>query len=861
MKRLLIPLILLALLAPALAVVPTHQQWDGDTCAIANIGDFSDIMNWNPDAMPVKPYDTINYAVPKAGACVSNPVDNIMDPATGIVFTNWEGISNVFPSNQLAIINPYTTGITVGSQNCNSYLGAFGLNIDTQSIAFGEGLALNNNGVGTNNVCINGTTNLRHGWYFSYNIGEDRWYLGENLNIGSLIKSSAGNPVLGCSYGSNLANAPGFYSLNDQTGTWTIQTNDVRDCVFDGSGLSKTTLVIAEDTVTGSSRWDIEGTERTLFKDLFLKWQSNNAADWELVVNNTVTLQNSYAYPDLGNPNDDFDVYVGDTFYVTNASYGPSFVDVLGAIIYNRGLVRVAGPSPTYDENTGTIGTSEWLNDSEIWWDLGNAGATGIWTTSPTSTYAGLSEILVFGIPGNDLEIYPNNIGSHGVTDLRAEGGTDIEITSASFFGKDIQLVSGSNIIMANGGVINITGELNLSSSSTITQLMPGSSLYANSLNVETDSDADITLDNIAIYGDSVLECGDLTAQFGILYTGNIDVGQCTSGNSPSIYGGVDINVQNITDFGDLAGGTPGTFSYCDLDYTSLPGSWSAGIDDQKLGCSPHVVRSLTSPTMGLPYINDSFDFSWTEEYGDLTYSCEVDNQGDNYASTEVTWNTASTNKEVNLVNLSLGNTYVWRCRANNEDGAYGPWSSNGQFTYSYTGAGCPGSANFTIANPLNGSNVNNYNGIDLVLNVDPNMDACTYSWDGSNWLHSFSCSNGYKIYGQFDGNTTLHVLGQETNGYYTCNTSSAFTLYGTPTTADKLEELKVIIGFLVIALGAIWFLFKKTQYAMVGDLLLGAVGLIAAYVYSHVLTWLIAFILLINLLLQFVERLSRTRW
>jgi len=867
LKRvLLVPLLILALIAPVMAVVPVHQQWDGDGCALTNNGDFTDITNWNPDALPNKPYDTINYAVAKSGACISNPVDNIADPTTGTQFTNWEGMSNIFPSDQLLIIKPDTTGITVGSQNCNSHIGAYGLNVDTQSISFGNGIALDNNGVGTNNVCIDGPATLLTGWYYSYNAGEDRWYLGEDLELGSGMKDSLGNPAMGCSYGTNLANAPGFYSLNNQPGNWDIYTSDVRDCVFEGAGIANTDLTIREDLSTASSRWDITGTEQTLFKDLNLKWQTTNAADWELVVNNTVTLQDSYAYPDFSNLNSDFDIYVGDTLHVINSGYGPSYIDIEGAVLYNNGIARLAGPTPTYEENVGGVGTSDWQNGSEMWWDLGSSGAAGLWTTSPTSIYTGLEKILVFGIANNKLDIYANDIGNYGVTDLVVENAVDIDLTTSDFNGKNLVL-EGGDITLANGNIINISGAVNLSAGSSITQTVPGSSLYAGSLNVETDSDADITLDNIAVYGDSVLECGDLTAQYGVLYTGNINVDVCTSMNTPSLYGGVNIDVQNITDFGDLGGGTPGTFSYCELEYTSLPGSWSAGTDDQKLGCSPHVVRSLTSPTFNRTYGDSTlYNFTWSQEYGDLGYQCQIDDTGGTFASPLLDWTTVgttNTTSEQDLSSLTYNQEYDWRCRSQNEDGAYSPWSSPVEtFNYSIATGPCPVTANFTVAKPLNGSIVDiALNGLEIEQGGDTDFSTCNYGWDGVNWLGNFDCADTQTVYDRANGNHTVHLTGIQEDGLYTCTATSDVTITGQLSSGERIEQLKVLLGFLVVSLVLVWFLFKNTRYSMLGDMLGGGIGLIAVYLHPHIITWLICFILLTNLILSFIDKLTYQKW
>lgn len=864
-KLLLVPFMIFALIAPVMAVVPVAQQWDGDGCALTNNGDFSDITNWNPDGLPNKPYDSININVAKSGACISNPTDDITDPTTGTIFTNWEGMSNTFPSDQLLIIKPDTTGITVGSQNCNSYIGNDGLMVDMMSNAFGVGMALDTNGVGTNNVCVEGPMELMSGWYYTNNKGEDRYYLGGDLVVGSDIKDSALNPVLECDYGLNLANAPGYYSLNSQPGTWDFYTADVRDCVFRGAGTDDTQMNILEDMNTGSSRWNVVGTEQTLFNNVNLKWQTSNAADWELVVNNTVVVEDSYMYPDVSNPDEDLDIYVGDTLRVINSGIGPSYIDVEGAAIYENSIVRLSGPTPTYHEATGVMGTSEWT-DSEIWWDLGTLGAAGLWTTSATSNYAGLDEVKVFGIAGNSLEIYSNDIGEYGVTDLIIEDGVDLDLTSSDFSGRNLVL-EGGDLTLANNNIINITGAINLSAGSDINQLMPGSSIYAGSLNVEADSDADITLDNIAVYGDSILECGDLTAQYGVLYTGNIDVDVCTSMNAPSLYGGVNIDVQNITDFGVLAGGTPGTFSYCNLEYDTLPGSWSAGTDDQKLGCSPHGVRSLTNPTFNRTYGDSTvYNFTWSQEYGDLDYQCQIDNTGGSFASPLLDWTTTgvtNTTSAVDLATLTYNNDYDWRCRTVNEDGAYSDWDSPVEtFTYSIATGPCPVTANFTVAKPLNGSIVDiALTGLEIEQGGDTDFSTCQYGWDGVNWVGSFDCSDSVTLYDRANGNHTVHLSGLQEDGLYTCTAQSSVTITGQLTSGERIEQLKVLLGFLVISLVLVWFLFKNTRYSMLGDMLGGSIGLIAVYLHPHIITWLICFILLTSLILNFIDKLTYQKW
>jgi len=171
------------------------------------------------------------------------------------------------------------------------------------------------------------------------------------------------------------------------------------------------------------------------------------------------------------------------------------------------------------------------------------------------------------------------------------------------------------------------------------------------------------------------------------------------------------------------------------------------------------------------------------------------------------------------------------------------------------------------ILSPVTGQSLDNFNGIEVVLEPDPIITECYYSWDNVTWTklgEDCGTLGPVLVYDALDDtNGTFYAKGGDIASTFHCNATPAtgLNIHGTLTSGEKIERLKLILGFLAGGVLLIWWLFRGTRYAMLGDLILGALGVITATSYSHVLTWLIAFILLTNLILKFIDRITYMRW
>lgn len=444
----------------AVAVSAAPATYDSGQCVINNDPGFDQALNWQPDVVPTKPTDFLDFSLPHlGGACTNHPDDDITVP-----FSNscWDGMDVLTPFDDMVLLR--------ADGSCSSPYGTVDLHFATQGLRIDTGNAAYGIRIFTatpnDAIAVEGNMNLWSG-LIDANSLDMSYLVGGNVDIRDGI-TTGGTGYEGC--GNQDTGRYGIFMQNN-IGTISLKGDEFWGCAYAGPDrLAPNSMTIDAEA---AHTWNHDMATNSWFEliNITATWTSQSPSDYQirtLASGTGFRTESATIAPDAGNPSRDLDWYNNQTFIFNRSNIEVSvlwngetgFLSIndtnitLTDIFFDQGSTHWDNLSPLdIDTQFGGVGFNFNATGSSNNYDFRHINITG----SNKATFASSSLVeskQLLDLPLTDVNLI--GTATWGTNDeMRVR---NIHVSGASGWNM-IRNLTFSNITFDSGSPFTVSGE------------------------------------------------------------------------------------------------------------------------------------------------------------------------------------------------------------------------------------------------------------------------------------------------------------------------------------------------------------------------------------------------------------------